>query len=500
MQLKKKSEPITESKDFNELLKRILDLAQGVLESEAATLFLIDKDTDELVFKIVNGPKANELQGKRIKIGDGIAGKTAREGKSFLVNRPKKTGYQDKFDKQTGFNTESLLASPLIVDGEIIGVIEVINSRGGEYNDRSKEILEQLAAQVSSELKMALLGERLSKSEDFLNSVIDSLPGGIIILDDKGLIRKSNRTVEEMLGEENIEGRQLKEVLPYKDILENIKRIKDRECFEAVIRRNGKESHFNFELSRAKEISSSGIETEYIIVQIGDVTERIELDRLKYLQEANANFVAGLSHRLRTPLTPILGLSSILKKQEDFPENYKEMIEIIYGASLEMREMVEKLLDIAKIGADKAIEINEEIDIGALLNEIISDFAEGDFEFNNSCKGKIIVKGNRIWLTKSFQELFSIGLKEKSDQLELELKEEDKYVYLFFKGFESLVADFSKLENAPIFQFDNPLTGDSEVKYLDLPLIRLVMSQHNVKISVNADKNLLSLRFEKTAK
>jgi PAS domain S-box-containing protein len=345
---------------------------------------------------------------------------------------------------------------------------------------------------------MALLGERLSKSEDFLNSVIDSLPGGIIILDDKGFIRKSNRTVERMLGEEDIEGRKLKDILPYEDILENIKGTKDKGRFEAVVRRNGKESHFNFELSRAKEISSSGIETEYIIIQIGDVTEKIELDRLKYLQEANANFVAGLSHRLRTPLTPILGLSSILKKQEDFPENYKEMIEIIYGASLEMREMVEKLLDIAKIGADKAIEIDEEIDIGALLSDVISDFAEGDFTFND--KGKFVIKGNRIWLDKSFRELFSIGLKEKRNHLELELKEENEYIYLLFKGFDSLIADFSKLENAPLFQFDDPLTGDSEVKYLDLPLIRLILNQHNVKISIREDENFFSLRFKKVTK
>jgi PAS domain S-box-containing protein len=384
------------------------------------------------------------------------------------------------------------------VDGETIGVIEVINSKGGEYTDRCKDILERLAAQVSSELKMALLGERLSKSEDFLNSVIDSLPGGIIIFDEKGFIRKSNKTVEKMLGEEDIEGKELKDILPYEDILKNIKETKNKDSFEAVIRRNGRESHFNFELSRAKEISSSGIETEYTIVQIGDVTEKIELDRLKYLQEANANFVAGLSHRLRTPLTPILGLSSILKKQEDFPENYKEMIEIIYGASLEMREMVEKLLDIAKIGADKAIEINEEIDIGALLSEIISDFAEGNFIFDN--KEKFVIKGNRIWLDKSFRELFSIGLKEKSNQMELELKEEDEYIYLLFKGFDSLIADFSKLENAPLFQFDDPLTGDSDVKYLDLPLIRLILNRHNVKISVREEENFFSLRFEKVSK
>jgi len=499
MRLRKKLGQITESENLTKLLKRILDLSQEVLESEAATLFLVDRDTDELVFKIVSGPMAGELQGKRIKIGEGIAGKTAREGKSFVVNRPVKAGYANKFDRQTGFNTESLLAAPLIVDGETIGVIEVINSKGGDYTNRSKEILEQLAAQVSSELKMALLSERLSKSEDFLNSVIDSLPGGIIILDEKGFIRKSNLTVEEILEKKDIEGKRLEEVLPYSDILKNIKKTQDKGSFEAVIRKNGKDSHFNFELSSAKEVSSSGIEMKYIIIQIGDITERIELGRLKYLQEANANFVSGLSHRLRTPLTPILGLSGILKEQKDFPEKYKEMVEIIHGASLEMKDMVEKLLDIAKIGSNKAIEVNEKVDLNLVLDEIISGFDHVPFEFSKG-KKKLLIKGNYIWLVKSLKELFSIGLKERSENLRVELEGKGKYVYLHLKGFKPLITDFSKLENTPIFQFDNPLTGDSDIKYLDIPLIRLVLNQHNVKISVNEADVLLSLRFEKAGK
>jgi PAS domain S-box-containing protein len=496
MRLEKKWGKITESENLNELLKRILDLSQEVLQSEAATLFLVDHNTDELVFKIVNGPASSELQGKRIKMGEGIAGRTAREGRAFVVNRPKSAGYADKFDKQTGFNTESLLAAPLIIDGETIGVIEVINSRGGLYDNRSKELIEQLAIQVSSELKMALLSERLSQSEEFLNSVINSLPGGIIILDEKGTIRKSNPTVGEILHKSNIEGKNIEEILPYGNILENIKNIKNKGSFEAVIRKNGKECHFNFELSRANETSSSGIEKEYLIVQINDITERIELDKLKHLQEVNTNFVFGLSHRLRTPLTPILGLSSILKDQKDLQENFKEMVKVIYGASLEMKDMVEKLLDIAKIGADKAIEINERVDLNSVLNKIISDFDYVPFKLNTGDK-ELFVSGNYKWLFKSLKQLLAIGLKDKRKDLLIELKEKSQYIYLNFKGFKSLIDDFSALENVPIFKFDNPLTGNSDIKYLDIPLIRLVFNQHNVKITVKEDDGLLSLRFRK---
>lgn len=496
MQFEKKWEKITESENLNQLLKRILDLSQEVLQSEAATLFLVDHNTEELVFKIVNGPEAKKLQGKRIKIGEGIAGRTAREGKSFVVNRPKSAGYADKFDKQTGFNTESLLTAPLIIDGETIGVIEVINSRGGDYNERSKEIIEQLAAQVSSELKMTLLSERLSKSEEFLNSILNSLPGGIIILDKKGIIRKSNPTAEEMFHIKDVEGKNLKEVLSDPRILDNIKSIKNRGSFEAIIRKNGKENHLNFELSKAKEISSSGIEEEYSIIQINDITERVELNRLKYLQEINANFTLGLSHRLRTPLTPILGLSSILKNQKDLQENYKEMAKTIYDSSLEMKDMVEKLLDIAEIGSDKAIQTDEKINLNLTLNEIIKDF--NDITIRSNVKNNDLhIYGNRSWLIKSLRQLFAICLKNHNKDLQFEVEETKEYLYLNFRNSKSLIDDFSALENSPILSFDNPLTGDSDIKYLDIPLIRLILNKHNVRIIVKEDELLLSLRFKK---
>lgn len=496
MQLEKKWERLIESENLNELLKRILDLSQEVLQSEAATLFLVDHNTDELVFEIVNGPEAQNLQGKRIKIGEGIAGKTAREGKSFVVNRPKSAGYANKFDKQTGFNTESLLTAPLIIDGVTIGVIEVINSRGGSYNERSKEIIEHLAAQVSSELKMTLLSERLSKSEEFLNSIINSLPGGIIILDEKGIVRKANPTAAKMLHLKNIEEKYLEEVLSYRDILKNIKAIKDRGSFEAVIRKNGKDNHLNFELSKAKEISSSGIEKEYLIIQINDITERVELDRLRYLQKINANFVFGLSHRFRTPLTPILGLSSILKDEKDLKKEFKEMAEVIFNSSLEMKNMVEKLLDIAEIEAGEIFKFNEKVNLNLVLNEVTLNLNHVPFKLDTENK-ELFILGNHAWLVKSLKQLIIIGLKNKSKNSLVEVEEKSKYIYINFKGFKSLIDDFSALKNTSIFLFDNPLTGNSDIKYLDIPLIRLILNQHHAKIKINQDDGLLSLRFRK---
>ncbi|MEJ2306115.1 MAG: histidine kinase dimerization/phospho-acceptor domain-containing protein [candidate division WOR-3 bacterium] len=205
----------------------------------------------------------------------------------------------------------------------------------------------------------------------------------------------------------------------------------------------------------------------------------------------------GLSHRLRTPLTPILGLSSILKDQNDLAEHSNEMAKIIYDSSLEMKDMVEKLLDIAEIGTDKTIQTNEKIEFNSVLNEIIKDFDNititSNVENNN-----LRIYGNRIWLVKSLRQLFTICVKKDSKDLKVELEENKEYLYLNFRNSKSLIDDFSALENTPILSFDNPLTGDSDIKYLDIPLIRLILNKHNVKVTIKEDELLLSLRFKKT--
>ncbi|MEO0292963.1 MAG: GAF domain-containing protein [candidate division WOR-3 bacterium] len=496
MQLNKKLDLLKNNESLDELLKKILDLSQEVLHSKAATLFLVDRTNNELVFKIVNGPTSKDLEGKRIKIGEGIAGKVAKEGRTLIVNRAKDSGYANKFDKQTGFTTESLLATPLIVDGEIIGVIEMVNSKRGFYTEESKKIIEKFAEQVSSELKLALLGERLLKTQDFLGSIINSFPGGLIILDEEGFIRKVNPQAKRIFKIKDVKGKKLEEILPYPRIINNIKKIKGKGSFEALIRRDNKDFHYDFEISTAKEITPSGVEKKYLVINIIDITEKIELNRLRYLQEVNANFISGLSHSLRTPLTPILGLSSILKDQP-LGENHRKMLEVIYQSAVEMKEIVEKLLDIAEIGTRKVMKPFKEIDIISLLERIILKIDSPYFDFIPE-KEKILIYGDYNWLEKCLAQLLILEMKNRKEKrLRLEVREEKNYVYLNFKGAKALIKDFSLLKNIPIIHFNDSLKVESEINCLEVPLIKLILNYHNVKIIMNEKASLFSLRFKK---
>lgn len=113
-----------------------------------------------------------------------------------------------------------------------------------------------------------------------------------------------------------------------------------------------------------------------------DVTDQYEayiaLEEAKFLAErANAvksSFLATMSHEFRTPLNAIIGFSEIIK-DESFGElgndKYKEYINDIYGSGRHLLELINEVLDISEIEADKRILSKEPTDVSELIDNCI---------------------------------------------------------------------------------------------------------------------------------
>lgn len=123
-------------KDDSELfgfLRGTLEHAMALLNAPDGTLALMDDETDELVFVIVNGALSDQLTNHRIPKTEGIAGWVVRNAKPTLVrdvrvDRRFFTGVDDRF----AFKTQSIAAAPLIGDGKIYGLVELLNQPGDE--------------------------------------------------------------------------------------------------------------------------------------------------------------------------------------------------------------------------------------------------------------------------------------------------------------------------------------------------------------------------------
>lgn len=86
---------------------------------------------------------------------------------------------------------------------------------------------------------------------------------------------------------------------------------------------------------------------------------------------AKSEFLANMSHEIRTPLNAITGFSKALQDEEDIPESAKEDIRDIMMASNSLLEIVNGILDISKIEANKLEIVKKEYEIGKVFDELI---------------------------------------------------------------------------------------------------------------------------------
>ena len=150
---------LTSTLEIEPLLQNILDSAVNILNCEAGSLFLVDEQTKELIFRVTVGPVAKDLLGQRLPAGSGIVGRAVTARGPVIENDVKRsTGWSANTDEKTGFTTRALMAAPLQIKDNVMGVIEVINRRDGlPFVDEDQALLTAFAGQAAVALENARL-------------------------------------------------------------------------------------------------------------------------------------------------------------------------------------------------------------------------------------------------------------------------------------------------------------------------------------------------------
>ena len=182
--------------DLNTLFVNIVEKISAVLQAERSTLFLVDRQADELWSKVAQQAELREI---RLPMDEGIAGHVAQTGEILNIG----DAYQDErflstVDEKTGYRTRVVLCAPVINrKGEIIGVVEVINKKKGVFDREDENLLQALSSQLSVALENAQLYERTVTMKNYLASVQDSITNSIVTLDDHYHIVTVNRAAKE---------------------------------------------------------------------------------------------------------------------------------------------------------------------------------------------------------------------------------------------------------------------------------------------------------------
>lgn len=185
-----------------------------------------------------------------------------------------------------------------------------------------------------------------SMEKERLNTLISSIGSSLLVFDRSGTVNLVNRVYEETFhrDKEGLVGKSFKEISLPADIEKEIEAIfltEEPRSFQSNMQLDQRTCYL--EIYGAPVIGENGNWLGIVIV-LHDITELIRLEQIR------KDFVANVSHELKTPVTSIKGFSEmLLDGAVDDPDMNKEFLEIMYKESNRLQLLIEDLLRLSSL-------------------------------------------------------------------------------------------------------------------------------------------------------
>lgn len=165
----------------HELFEEILRIANQFVPSESGSVLIDDprlkiqspegQQDGELVFVACFGAKSASLLGRRLRGSEGIVGRAYQQGRPVLSHDTRTDDdFFEGFDRETAYETRTVVCVPICIGNSTIGVLELINRiEKGNYEQRELDLLQIFADYISTTLQNVLDANRyreLAKRDD----------------------------------------------------------------------------------------------------------------------------------------------------------------------------------------------------------------------------------------------------------------------------------------------------------------------------------------------
>ncbi|MDH7605060.1 MAG: PAS domain-containing sensor histidine kinase [Melioribacter sp.] len=303
------------------------------------------------------------------------------------------------------------------------------------YDDKNKYIGRYISNRDVTDIKLAC--EKIEETKNLILEIYNDASIGTYQIFPDGKIKSANATLIKMLGYNNFPELQIvnfdetiiinKEKRNWLKSILNVKGvIKD---FESDwLRKDGTVIHVREQTKAVKDSNGNIIYYEGIVQNITEKKKAEELlieteIKNKKLENLKAEFLATISHEIRTPINIIVNLSQMLKNDLDKSKN-EELIEsthIIENESLRIQRTIDLILEIAQLTADT---YDSKPEVLNLYNDILKDMIEKyqpiankkglDFLFVSNCENPLIL-ADKHSCKQIFSQLIENAIKYTSE-------------------------------------------------------------------------------------
>jgi two-component system phosphate regulon sensor histidine kinase PhoR len=223
------------------------------------------------------------------------------------------------------------------------------------------ETLNAMAAQLRTRIDV------ISGQRNELETILSSMIEGVLLIDEDGTIRNANNAATKLFGlrRESVEGQTLIGALRnseldrlFQEVIEE-GRIVERSVTVYSQRLTHLQVHGTL-------VSSASGDTAGVLLVLNDIT------RLKTLENVRKDFVANVSHELKTPITSIKGfIETLIDGAAEDPRSLSEFLHIILNQTNRLNAIIEDLLTLSRLERDNLPVELSEIDVYGLCQRAI---------------------------------------------------------------------------------------------------------------------------------
>jgi PAS domain S-box-containing protein len=374
--------------ELEETLKRLVFRIAMILQAEKCVFMLFDKDEGELVAtRPALGLNDEQVRAFRVRATQGISGEVFRDQRPVIL-------YDAVNDPRTVKENVGLLGIynglcvPLVIEkrdentnkvleSKVIGVLHVFNKRDGNvFIQEDVNLLTRLSKNAASVIASAQMYREVLEEKEELESIIESVYAGLLMINRTGRIMQINQSARTMLNmnDDELTGKTYEECIEFERVNELLKKSLE----EAI------------EVAEEVSLPAPGAEDEEKIYQvqcavvkgedggaIGVVAIFNDITEIRGIERMKTAFVSTVSHELRTPLTSIKGFISTLLQDEDGSfydfDTVREFYTIIDTECDRLTRLITDLLNVSRIEAGRALDLNPQpVNIPQIMEKVVT--------------------------------------------------------------------------------------------------------------------------------
>ncbi|MGQ9454488.1 MAG: GAF domain-containing protein [Armatimonadota bacterium] len=358
--LYKFSRRVSAARNLEEALDSILSVVVEMVDCDELFIYAVDYE------KNVATVKASKFRGEPSILppeepldGGGVISWVIKERKALVSPDVRKDDrLADLASRES--DVRSLMAIPLIVHDEVVGVLTVYNRRPSQYSEEQVRVLSVIASQGAAIYREL---EALSTLTNYTDNILSSVAAGIVTLDTEGTILTWNTAAERIVGirADRVVGSDYREVMSRLAISDTDKQTVEK-AIEQVCRtgktyqgyklcfhpHNRPEVFLNMSISLLR--SNEGDQLGIVLI-FEDITREIRLEEdFRRMRELAAvgQLAATIAHELRNPLSSIKGAAQFLQKEYEDHPSIVEFLSIIVEEVNGLSKLTTEFLEFAR--------------------------------------------------------------------------------------------------------------------------------------------------------